>query len=88
MALPVDVPNTPNLTWTVTKPVVGGAQIDGFTSTTRLSGMVPGEYTAKVTRQLPAIKGVASAMPGDAAKEPKQALIGAIPTPSFLAEVK
>jgi len=24
LVLPVDVPNTPNLTWTVTKPVVGG----------------------------------------------------------------
>ena len=88
MVLPVDVPNTPNLTWTVTKPVAGGAQIDGFTATARLSGMVPGEYTAKVTRQLPAIKGVASAMPDVAAKAPKQPLIGAIPTPSFLAEVK
>jgi hypothetical protein len=88
MVLPVDIPNGPSLTWTVMKPVAGGAQIDGFTATTRLSEMLPGEYTAKVTRQLPAIKGIASAMPGVAAKAPKQALIGAIPTSSFLAEVK
>ena len=31
LVLPVDVPGTPNLTWTVTKPVAAGAQIDGFT---------------------------------------------------------
>jgi hypothetical protein len=30
LVLPVDVPGTPNLTWTVTKPVAAGAQIDGF----------------------------------------------------------
>jgi hypothetical protein len=81
---PVDVPNTPNLTWTVTKPVAAGAQIDGFTATTRVSAMVQGEYTAQVTRQLPAIQGAQ----GAAAKPSKQALIGALPTPSFLADVK
>jgi hypothetical protein len=81
---PVDVPNTPNLTWTVTKPVAAGAQIDGFTATTRVSAMVQGEYTAQVTRQLPAIQGAQ----GAAAKSSKQALIGALPTPSFLADVK
>jgi hypothetical protein len=36
MVLPVDVPNTPNLTWMVTKPVAAGAQINGFTATTRV----------------------------------------------------
>jgi hypothetical protein len=80
----VDVPNTPNLTWMVTKPVAAGAQIDGFTATTRVSAMVQGEYTAQVTRQLPAIQGAQ----GAAAKPSKQALIGALPTPSFLADVK
>jgi hypothetical protein len=40
VVLPLDVPNTPNLTWTVTKPVAGGTQIDGFTATTRVSTMV------------------------------------------------
>jgi hypothetical protein len=88
LVLPVDVPGTPNLTWTVTKPVAAGAQIDGFTATTRVSGMVEGEYTAQVTRQSPAIRGVAAGTPGAAAMESKQALIGGLPTPSFLANVK
>jgi hypothetical protein len=87
MVLPVDVPGTPNLTFTVTKPVGEGARIDGFTATTRVSTMVQGEYTAQVTRQLPAIQG-ATGTPSVAATPSKQALIGALPTPSFLAEVK
>jgi hypothetical protein len=62
MVVPVDILNIPNLIWTVTKPVAGGAQIDGFTATTRLSGMVRGEYTAQVTCQLPAIRGVGAAI--------------------------
>jgi hypothetical protein len=85
--LPVDVPNTPNLTWTVTKPVAAGAQIDGFTATTRVSATVQGQYTAQVTRQSPAIQGAAGA-PSVAPKASKQALIGVLPTPSFLAGVK
>jgi hypothetical protein len=84
MVLPLDVPNTPNLTWTVTKPVAGGAQIDGFTATTHVGTMVQGEYSAQVTRQMPAIAGVS----GVGAKETKQALIGALSTPSFLAATK
>jgi hypothetical protein len=88
LVLPLDVPNTPNLTWTVTKPVAAGAQIDGFTATTRVSAMVQGEYTAQVTRQLPAIQGAATGTQGVAAKASKQAFIGALPTPSFLADVK
>jgi hypothetical protein len=88
MVLPVDVPGTPNLTWTVTKPVAAGAQIDGFTATTRMNAMVQGEYTAQVTRQSPAVQGAAAGTPGVAAKASKQAVIGALPTPSFLADVK
>ena len=88
LVLPLDIPNTPNLTWTVTKPVAGGAQIDGFTASTRMSGMVQGEYTAQVTRQLPTVKGVAAESPGGAAKLSKQALIGLLPTPTFLAQAK
>jgi hypothetical protein len=80
MVLPVDVPNTPNLTWTVTKPVTAG-EIDGFSATTRVGAMVQGGYSAQVTRQAPAITGAAAAAS-------KQALIGALPTPSFLAGVK
>ncbi len=88
LVLPVDVPNTPNLTWTVTKPVAGGVQVDGFTATTRMGTMTQGEYSAQVSRQLPAIQGVAAGAPGLPAAESKQALIGLLPTPGFLAEVK
>jgi hypothetical protein len=85
VVLPLDVPNTPNLTWTVTKPVAGGTQIDGFTATTRVGTIVQGQYSAQVTRQSPAIQG---GTPSVAAKASKQAVISAVPTPSFLAEVK
>jgi hypothetical protein len=88
LVLPLDVPDTPNLTWTVTKPVAGGVQIDGFTATTRVSGMVQGEYTALVTRQAPAIQGAATGTPAAVAAATKQALIGTLPTPKFLADVK
>jgi hypothetical protein len=88
MVLPLDVPNTPNLTWTVTKPVAGGTQIDGFTATTQVSTIVQGEYSAQVTHQSPAIKGAATGAVGAAAMESKQALIGQLPTPSFLAAVR
>src|ERR1700736_3633652 len=82
MVLPLDVPNTPNLTWTVTKPVAAGTQIVGFTATTRVSAMVQGEYSAQATRQVPAVQGAAVGMSGAAAKTSKQALIGALATPS------
>ena len=85
VVLPLDVPNTPNLTWTVTKPVAGGTQTDGFTATTRVGTMVQGQYSAQVTRQSPAIQG---GTPSVAARASKQAVISAVPTPSFLAEVK
>jgi hypothetical protein len=88
LVLPVDVPGTPNLTWTVTKPVAAGAQIDGFTATTRVSTMVEGEYTAQITRQSPAVRGVAAGTLGATIIESKQALIGWLPTPKFLADVK
>jgi len=88
LVLPLDVPDTPNMTWTVTKPVAGGVQVDGFTATTRVSGMVQGEYSALVTRQQPAVQGAAAGVTGAASVSTKQALIGTLPTPSFLAEVK
>jgi hypothetical protein len=89
VVLPLDVPNTPNLTWTVTKPVAGGTQIDGFTATTGVGTMVQGQYAAQVTRQLPAMQGAAAGgTPSVTAKASKQAVISALPTPSFLAEVK
>ena len=88
LVLPVDVPGTPNLTWTVTKPVAAGTQIDGFTATTRVSGMVYGEYTAQVTRESPPIKGAAAGTPGAEVLVSKQALIGWVVTPSFLTDLK
>jgi len=88
LVLPVDVPGTPNLTWTVTKPVAAATQIDGFTATTRVSAMVEGEYTAQITRQSPAVRGVAAGTLGATVIESKQALIGWLPTPKFLADVK
>ena len=88
LVLPLDVPGTPNLTWTVTKPVAAGAQIDGFTATTRVSATVYGTYTAQVTRQSAAIKGAAAGTPGAEASDSKQALIGWLMTPKFLADVK
>ena len=88
MVLPVDVPNTPNLTWTVTKPVAGGEQVDGFTATTRVGTMVQGEYSAQITREVPAIQGQATAMPSDGMSASKQAVIGAISAPSFLTDLK
>jgi hypothetical protein len=88
LVLPLDVPTTPNLTWTVTKPVAAGVQIDGFTASARVSTMVQGQYTAQVTRQAPPIRGVAPGTPGAAPMVSKQALIDTLPTPTFLADVK
>ncbi len=88
MVLPVDVPNTPNLTWAVTKPVAGGALIDGFAATTRVGTTVQGQYSAQITRQSPAFQGQAADNSGAMAKASKQALIGALPTPSFLVDLK
>ena len=87
LVLPVDVPNTPNLTWTVTKPVSAGAQIDGFTATTHVATTVQGEYSAQITQQTPVTK-VATGLPAIAAGPVKQALIGLLPTPGFLADAK
>jgi hypothetical protein len=71
----------------VTKPVAAGAQIDGFAATTGVSAMVQGQYSAQVTRQSPAVQGGAGT-PSGAPTASKQALIGALPMPSFLANVK
>ena len=80
MVLPVDVPNTPNLTWTVTKPVAAGAQVDGFTATTRVPTTVEGEYSAQITRQAPAPKLPAGAA-AVAGAPPHPALNRLLPTP-------
>jgi hypothetical protein len=88
MVLPVDVPNTPNLTWTVTKPVAANTQIDGFSATTHVGAMVQGQYSAEVTRQAPAVQGAPAGAASATAMTVKQALIGELPTPSFLANAK
>jgi len=87
MVLPVDVPNTPNLTWAVTKPVAAGVTVGGFLAATKMGGTVRGEYSAQVTRQSPALAG-ANGTPAVEAQTAKQALLGLLPTPSFLIEVK
>ena len=83
MVLPVDVPNTPNLTWTVTRTVAAGSEIDGFTARTRVSTIVEGQYSAEVTRLALVVQGAPMA-----ARTSKQALIGFLPTPSFLMDAK
>ncbi len=85
---PVDIAGTPNLTWTVTKPVAGGAQIDGFQATTRMAETVMGQYTAQVTRQIPVVQGAPAGTPFADVHDFKQAIIGLLPAPSFLADVK
>ena len=84
LVLPVDVPNTPNLTWTAAKPIAAGAMIEGFAATTKASSIIEGQYSAQLTVQTPATKGA----PARTEKPSKQALIGLLPTPGFLAEVK
>ena len=88
--MPLDVPDTPNLTWTVTKPVAGGTQIDGFTATTRMGHDGGGQYAAAGHAPI-AGDPLALLLVGRhaiTAKASKQAVISALPTPSFLAEVK
>jgi hypothetical protein len=53
LVLPVDVPGTANLTWTVTKPVAAGAQIDGFTATTRVSAICLLSVASPPERRVP-----------------------------------
>lgn len=88
MVLPVDVPNTPNLTWAVTKAVAAGTQVDGFTVTTRVKTVIGDEYSAQLMRQLPPVAGglVDAATMNETSQ--RQEVIGSLPTPSFLADAK
>lgn len=88
IVLPPDVPNTPNLTWAVSKTVGAGAEVDGFTATTRGKMMVEGESASQVTRQSPAARGGAAGAENATATKSKQAITGSLPTPSFLADTK
>lgn len=71
--MPVDIPGLNNLTWTAKRPMAGGATIDGFAATSRTSGTMEGEYTAQVTRSA-------------GGKPTKQAIIGQLTTPNYLAQ--
>ncbi|HEY3636853.1 MAG TPA: hypothetical protein VGK90_01785 [Rhizomicrobium sp.] len=71
--MPVDVAGLNNLTWTAKRPVSGGATVDGFSATTRSAGTTEGEYSAQVTRT-------------GHGKATKQAIIGQLTTPAFLAQ--
>jgi hypothetical protein len=82
--LPLDVPNTPNLTWTVTKAVPANVTVEGFTATTTVATSVQGQYAAQTTRSAPAASGLATANPIAV----KQATISTLPTPTFLAATK
>ncbi len=84
LVLPLDVPNTPNLTWTVTKAVAPNTMVDGFTATTSVGTSVQGEYSVQATRTVAAATGLTGANP----TEVKQATIGMLPTPTFLASTK
>ena len=76
-AVPTDIPGTPNLTWSPTSPVEGGMDIEGFSATTKSAGTTMGEYSAQVTRTENSAEGQSSPS--------KQALIGQITAPRFLA---
>ena len=86
MVLPVDVPNTPNLTWAPTGPVAPGAPIEGFAATTKAATATEGEYAAQVTREAAAVKGVPAGAPALASS--KQALLGRLLMPGFLAAAR
>jgi len=50
--------------------------------------VIRGECSAQATRQTPAVRGAEAGTPYAAATASKQALIGVIPTPNFLADAK
>ena len=87
LVLPVDVPGTPNITWTATAAVKPGTEVTGFSAATRMTTMTDGMYSAQVTQRSDPIKGAPGA-PGSATMTSKQAQIGMLATPSFLAELK
>jgi hypothetical protein len=87
LVLPVDIPGTPNITWTATAPVKPGTEVTGFTAATQRTTTTDGMYSAQITQRSGPIQGAAGP-PGSAAMTSKQAQIGMITTPSFLAELK
>lgn len=87
LVLPVDIPGTPNITWTVTAVVKPGIEVTGFSAVTRMTTTTDGMYSALVTQRSGPIQG-ATGSPGSATMVSKQAQIGMITTPSFLADLK
>jgi hypothetical protein len=87
LVLPTDVPGTSNLTWTATAPATPGTEVTGFAAVTRVNTMTDGMYSAFVTQRSGPIQG-APGSPGSAAMVSKQAQIGMMMTPSFLADLK
>jgi hypothetical protein len=71
--LPIDIPGLNNITWTAKRPIAGGSTIDGFTAVTRSTGTMEGQYTAQVTRSAEG-------------KSSKQAVIGQLTTPAYMAQ--
>lgn len=87
LVLPVDIPGTPNITWTATAVVKPGTEVTGFSGVTRVTTMTDGMYSALVTQRSGPIQG-ASGSPGSATMTSKQGQIGMISTPSFLTDLK
>jgi hypothetical protein len=87
LVLPVDIPGTPNITWTATAPVKPETEVIGFSAATRMTTTADGMYSAQVTQRSVPIKGAAGP-PGSATMTSKQGQIGMITTPSFLADLK
>ena len=71
--LPIDIPGLNNITWTAKRPIAGGSVIDGFSAVTRTSATMEGQYTAQVTRSAES-------------KSSKQAIIGQLTTPAYMAQ--
>jgi hypothetical protein len=87
LVLPVDIPGTPNITWTAAAVVKPGTEVTGFSAATRVITMTDGMYSAMVTQRSGPVKGAAGS-PGSATMTSKQAQIGMIATPSFLTDLK
>jgi hypothetical protein len=82
VVLPLDVPNTPNLTWTVTKPVAAGTQTTA-TATTRWARWCR-VNTRRRYAPIACIKRRRCWWNAKChGKASKQAVISALPTPSF-----
>jgi hypothetical protein len=52
LVLPMDIPGTPNITWTATALVKPGTEVTGFSAVTRVGATTDGIYSALVTSGL------------------------------------